>query len=116
MLYRKWRRFQQSRAASLRRVHRGALPRPLLAQRQGEGHRGALAGLALDVEGSAVHADQGLAEGEAEARALLGLGVLALHLFEGAGQALQVFPGDADAGVLHADLTPLDTRRVAAGA
>ncbi len=54
-----------------------------------------------------MHFHQRLGERQAEARALLGLGVLALDLFEGAGKTGEVVGRDADAGVLHADPHPL---------
>ena len=74
-------------AAGLDHARTGDRP----VDRQGEADRGAHARLALQAEGAAVHLDQRLGQGQAQARALLGLGVLALDLLEGLGQAGQVF-------------------------
>ena len=51
-------------------------------------------GRALKVQQAAVHLDQGLGQGQAQAGALGGLAVLALDLFERLGQPLQVFLAD----------------------
>ena len=57
---------------------------------------------------------QRLGQRQAQTRTLLGLGVLALDLFEGSGEPGQIVGGDADAGVLHADPHALAQRVLAA--
>ena len=77
------------------------------ADGQVEADGGAFAGRAFHPHGAAVHLDQRLGQGQAQAGALGGLGMLALDLFERAGQTHQVFGRDADAGVRAGGADPL---------
>src|SRR3954470_22331678 len=69
-----------------------------LALGQGDADGGADARRALHLQLAAVHLDQRLGQRQTQARALLGLGVLALDLLERPGQPLQILGRDADAG------------------
>ena len=78
-------------------------PRPLAIERQAHHHRCAGAERRADAHRAAVQFDQRLGDGEAQARALMGLGELAFDLLERPAELLQRVAGNADAGILDAD-------------
>src|SRR5215212_1264322 len=91
------------KAAASRRA-----PKRPLAPRQDDGERRAFAGaLALRRDGAAVHFDQLLDDGQAEAKAAVLAGLGAALLAEAIEDRGEEGGGDADAGVAHGDGEPL---------
>src|SRR3546814_12969573 len=74
--------------------------------RQGDNDRGAGAEVAFDAEGAVVHLDEGAAERQAEAGALVLAAEAGFDLGEGLQHARLVVLGHADAGLDHAEAGP----------
>ena len=88
-------------------------PRPLrpLQQRQPEVEHGALALLALDLDGGAVRVQDALHDGQAQADAAEAARGGAVHLVEAVEDLADLVARDADAAVADADLGRRAARR-----
>src|SRR5579875_3250451 len=70
---------------------------------KGDGNRGAVAELALELEPAAMELHEPAREGQAEAGALVAAAQAAVHLAEALERLRDILGGDADAGIGHGD-------------